>query len=238
MFQKQGTPKAATQAVDVFGHQRPNESGCDPGTLVNGRCAMPPVKLAWPTLKNKTSWPVAGPANDHLDPRLRKAGGCPACLCDLHSFLGWRWSGRRPMRREPQPTLHRRRRWRRRSSKKSSSWRVDARVYPGRAQTVNVVSSDQIERLNVRNFNEIQSLLPGLTLSGGGSYSTAATVRGVAFNPEASGNNPTVEFYLNDTPIASNFLFQSTFDVGQLELLRGPQGYVAWKGRRRPARSR
>lgn len=102
-------------------------------------------------------------------------------------------------------------------------------------QTVNVVTSEQIEKLNVRNFNEIQTLLPGLTLTGGGSFSTTATVRGVAFNPEASGNNPTVEFYLNDTPISSNFLFQSTFDVGQLELLRGPQGTL--RGRAAPSGS-
>lgn len=102
-------------------------------------------------------------------------------------------------------------------------------------QTINVVSSEQLEKLNVRNLNEIQGLVPGLTLSGGGGFSTAATVRGVAFNVEASGNNPTVEFYLNDTPIASNFLFQSLFDLGQFELLRGPQGTL--RGRASPSGS-
>lgn len=102
-------------------------------------------------------------------------------------------------------------------------------------QTVNVVSADLIDKLNVRNLNEIQGLVPGLTLSGGGGFSTAATVRGVAFNVEASANNPTVEFYLNDTPIASNFLFQSLFDLGQFELLRGPQGTL--RGRASPSGS-
>ncbi|MEJ5978833.1 TonB-dependent receptor [Novosphingobium sp. PS1R-30] len=102
-------------------------------------------------------------------------------------------------------------------------------------QTVNVVTSDQIDKLNVRTLNDIQSLVPGLTLSGGGSFSTTATVRGVAFNVEASGNNPTIEFYLNDAPISSNFLFQSLFDVGQFELLRGPQGTL--RGRASPSGS-
>lgn len=102
-------------------------------------------------------------------------------------------------------------------------------------QTVNVVTSDQIDKLNIRNLTDIQTLVPGLTLTGGGSFSTTATVRGVAFNVEASGNNPTVEFYLNDTPIASNFLFQSLFDLGQLELLRGPQGTL--RGRASPSGS-
>ncbi|RJF85893.1 TonB-dependent receptor [Sphingomonas cavernae] len=102
-------------------------------------------------------------------------------------------------------------------------------------QTVNVVTADQIDKLNIRNFRDIQAVVPGLTLSGTGSFSTSATVRGVAFNPEASGNNATVEFYLNDAPISSNFLFQSMFDVGQLELLRGPQGTL--RGRASPSGS-
>lgn len=102
-------------------------------------------------------------------------------------------------------------------------------------QTINVVTAEQIEKLNLRNFTDIQTLVPGLTLSGGGSFSTSATVRGVAFNPEASGNNATVEFYLNEAPISSNFLFQSSFDVGQFELLRGPQGTL--RGRASPSGS-
>lgn len=102
-------------------------------------------------------------------------------------------------------------------------------------QTINVVTASQIEKLDIRNFTDVQSLVPGLTLTGGGSFSTAATVRGVSFAPEASGNNPTVEFYLNDTPISSNFLFQSMFDVGQLEVLRGPQGTL--RGRAAPSGS-
>ncbi|HEX7854694.1 MAG TPA: TonB-dependent receptor plug domain-containing protein, partial [Sphingobium sp.] len=101
--------------------------------------------------------------------------------------------------------------------------------------TINVVSADQMEKLNFRTFTDVQQLVPGLSLEGGGSYLTTATVRGVQFNPVASGTNPTVEFYLNDTPIASNFLFNSTFDLGQFELLRGPQGTL--RGRASPSGS-
>ncbi|HEX7853656.1 MAG TPA: Plug domain-containing protein [Sphingobium sp.] len=102
--------------------------------------------------------------------------------------------------------------------------------------TINVVSADQMEKLNFRTFTDVQQLVPGLSLEGGGSYLTTATVRGVQFNPVASGTNPTVEFYLNDTPIASNFLFNSTFDLGQFELLRGPQGTL--RGRASATKSR
>jgi iron complex outermembrane receptor protein len=60
-------------------------------------------------------------------------------------------------------------------------------------QTVNVVTSAQIDKLNIRTFAEVASVVPGLTLTGGSSFGSAATIRGVAFSPEASGNNPRVD---------------------------------------------
>jgi iron complex outermembrane recepter protein len=102
-------------------------------------------------------------------------------------------------------------------------------------QTVNVVTAAQVEKLNLRNFTEIQAVVPGLTMTTATAFSNQATVRGVAFSPEASGNNPAVEFYLNDAPISSAFLFQTTFDFGQFELQRGPQGTL--RGRASPSGS-
>lgn len=102
-------------------------------------------------------------------------------------------------------------------------------------QTINVVTAEQVEKLNLRTFQEIQSLVPGLTMTQTSSFSSQATVRGVAFVPEASGNNPSVEFYMNDAPISSGFLFQTTYDFGQFELQRGPQGTL--RGRASPSGS-
>lgn len=102
-------------------------------------------------------------------------------------------------------------------------------------QTVNVVTGAQVEKLNLRNFTDIQSLVPGLQMQSTSAFSNSATVRGVAFSPEASGNNPSVEFYMNDAPVSSAFLFQSTFDFGQFELQRGPQGTL--RGRAAPSGS-
>lgn len=102
-------------------------------------------------------------------------------------------------------------------------------------QTVNVVTSAQVEKLNLRTFTDVASVVPGLTLSPGGSFGSNATLRGVSFNPIASGNNPTVEFYINDAPISSNLIFQSLFDVGQFEVQRGPQGTL--RGRASPSGS-
>lgn len=100
-------------------------------------------------------------------------------------------------------------------------------------QTVNVVTAAQVDKLNLRSFQEIATIVPGLTMTQTNSFSSQATVRGVAFVPQASGNNPSVEFYLNDAPISSGFLFQSTYDFGQFELQRGPQGTL--RGRASPS---
>ncbi len=102
-------------------------------------------------------------------------------------------------------------------------------------QTVNVVTAAQVEKLNLRNFTEISSVVPGLQLQQQSAFTNTATVRGIAFDPGASGNNPSVEFYLNDAPISSGFLFQSTYDFGQFELQRGPQGTL--RGRASPSGS-
>lgn len=102
--------------------------------------------------------------------------------------------------------------------------------------TVQAVTSEDLSKLNIREFKEVQSLVPGLTLSQeANGIASQATLRGVAFNVNASGNNGTIEFYLNDAPLSASILFQSMFDVGQIEVLRGPQGTL--RGRASPSGS-
>jgi iron complex outermembrane receptor protein len=102
-------------------------------------------------------------------------------------------------------------------------------------QTVDAVTADEIEKLSFQQFTDVQAIVPGLTLSSGSNgYTTAATIRGASFQVESSAT-PTVEFYLNDGPIQSVFLFQSMYDVGQIEVLRGPQGTL--RGRAAPSGS-
>jgi iron complex outermembrane recepter protein len=91
--------------------------------------------------------------------------------------------------------------------------------------TVSVVTSEDLQRLNLRNFTDITSVVAGLSMPSTG----VATVRGVSFNQAASGTSPTIAFYLNDAPVPSSDLFQAMFDVGQIELLRGPQGTLRGK---------
>jgi iron complex outermembrane receptor protein len=101
---------------------------------------------------------------------------------------------------------------------------------------VQAVTAQQLTKLNIRNFEDVQSLVPGLSLARGpGGTATQSTLRGVAFDVNASGANGTVEFYLDDASVISNVLFQAMFDVGQIEVLRGPQGTL--RGRASPSGS-
>lgn len=98
--------------------------------------------------------------------------------------------------------------------------------------TVNVVTSEALDQLNIRNFADLQNVVAGLTLQED-SLAPNASVRGVRFDTYASGFNSTVEFYLNDSPIVSSAAMQAMFDVAQVEVLRGPQGTL--RGRASPS---
>ncbi|MCE7796002.1 TonB-dependent receptor [Sphingobium sufflavum] len=101
---------------------------------------------------------------------------------------------------------------------------------------VNAVTSESIAKLNIRKFEDITSVVPGLTLSSNADgIGTSSSMRGVNYDVKSSGNNGTIEFYMNDAPISSGFLFQNMYDVGQIEVLRGPQGTL--RGRASPSGS-
>jgi|GEM_PF-253037 len=100
-------------------------------------------------------------------------------------------------------------------------------------QTVNAVSGEELAKLNLQRFEDLQSVVAGLDLaSGARGFDTAASIRGVSYAVR-SQTSPTVEFYLNDAPMPPGLLFQSMFDIGQIEVLRGPQGTM--RGRAAPS---
>ena len=101
---------------------------------------------------------------------------------------------------------------------------------------VNAVSSESLDKLNIREFKDVQALVPGLQLGQSqNGIGSQTTLRGVAFDVNASGNNGTVEFYQNEAHISGTMIFQSMFDIGQIEVLRGPQGTL--RGRASPSGS-
>jgi iron complex outermembrane receptor protein len=99
--------------------------------------------------------------------------------------------------------------------------------------TVDVVTSEAIGKLNLQDFKEIQSIVPGLELGGGkNGFDATVSLRGVTVDPQSSAE-PVAQFYVNDIVIDPNALFQAMYDLGQIEVLRGPQGTL--RGRSAPA---
>jgi iron complex outermembrane receptor protein len=92
-------------------------------------------------------------------------------------------------------------------------------------QTVNAVTADTVQKLNLTTFQDIQAVVPGLTLTQGNSpVGASASLRGVSFGPLTTGGQPTVAEYMDEVPVNPVQMFASLFDIGQIEVLKGPQG--------------
>lgn len=89
---------------------------------------------------------------------------------------------------------------------------------------VNAVTSEQIEKLNLRNFTEVQSVVPGLLLGATANGTGAnAQIRGVQYDIN-TGANPSIAFYQNDSLIDGTTMLQAMYDIQDIQVLRGPQG--------------
>ena len=101
---------------------------------------------------------------------------------------------------------------------------------------VNAVSAETLEKLNIRDFRDVTAVVPGLALTANANgIGSSSSMRGVNHDVNASGNNGTIQYYLNDAPVSSNLILQTMYDVGQIEVLRGPQGTL--RGRATPSGS-
>jgi iron complex outermembrane receptor protein len=100
------------------------------------------------------------------------------------------------------------------------------------AASVDVVTGDTLAKLNVQKFEDVQKLSPGLILNGADGRGQNISLRGVTFDPD-TGASPTVQVYWNEVPISTSSAFRSMFDIGQVEVLRGPQGTL--RGQTSPA---
>lgn len=101
---------------------------------------------------------------------------------------------------------------------------------------IDTVTAEEVSKLNLRDFKDVATIVPGLQLTTeANGIGGNARLRGVNFDITASGNNPTVEFYFNDAPITAGVILQQMYDIGQIEVQRGPQGTL--RGRAAPSGS-
>jgi iron complex outermembrane recepter protein len=87
--------------------------------------------------------------------------------------------------------------------------------------SVQVVSGDTIRKLAITSVEEVSKLAPGLTLVNAGS-NTTVTLRGVTWQP--GSGTPATPIYFNEIGFDPAQTIVSLYDVGQIEVLRGPQG--------------
>ena len=87
--------------------------------------------------------------------------------------------------------------------------------------SVQAISGDTLQKLAITSADDISKLAPGLTLVNAGA-STQIVLRGVAWQP-GSGTAAT-PLYFNEAGFDPGNTVVSLFDIGQIEVLRGPQG--------------
>lgn len=99
---------------------------------------------------------------------------------------------------------------------------------------VNAVTSASIDKLNIRQLQDVTSVVPGLALAANpNGIGSTTSLRGVQFDVIASGDNGTVQYYFNEAPVSSGVVLSGLYDVELIEVLRGPQGTL--KGRAAPS---
>ncbi|MFC3175414.1 TonB-dependent receptor [Novosphingobium bradum] len=88
--------------------------------------------------------------------------------------------------------------------------------------SIQVVTGDKLDRLAITNFNDIAKLAPGLSFGGGDGLDGGISLRGIRWSP--TGGTPAIPFYLNEVAFSPGSIQASLYDIGQVEVLRGPQG--------------
>ena len=92
------------------------------------------------------------------------------------------------------------------------------------AQTVNVVSGQELQNLHIQNTIELTRIVGGLALTETSPSEQSISLRGIK---EPSGGGPsteTVKSYLNEVPVGVFDAFTTTLDLASVQVLKGPQG--------------
>lgn len=91
--------------------------------------------------------------------------------------------------------------------------------------SVTVYDQDALRAGAVKHFADLVDEIPNLTWTGGTSRPRYFQIRGIGENSEFEGETPdsTVRFLVDDLDFTGLGSLASTFDVRQVEVLRGPQ---------------
>jgi iron complex outermembrane recepter protein len=105
---------------------------------------------------------------------------------------------------------------------------VTAERRPQRLQDVpisaTVLSADDLIKQGISNLNDIQQVAPSVAIN---TYNRSVfiNIRGVGIAQSAPTSNPGVAYYIDGQLIPhEQFIGQSFYDIGSIEVLRGPQG--------------
>jgi iron complex outermembrane recepter protein len=90
--------------------------------------------------------------------------------------------------------------------------------------SVSAISNDKIERLGVSNISQLTSLVPGVNFTSVGSPSnTLFSIRGMSKGVVGNAQ-PSVATYINEVPTSTLAAGLPTYDLENVQVLKGPQG--------------
>jgi outer membrane receptor protein involved in Fe transport len=101
--------------------------------------------------------------------------------------------------------------------------------------SLSVVSQDELNKLNLRDFEDLAAQVPGLSVTEADPTHPSLILRGI----NAGGDGSTVGTYVDETPYGSSNALANgidtapnldTFDMQRIEVLRGPQGTLYGEG--------